>query len=85
MKDILVEKKKGVRITIISFEQYSDYEFIDPATFFIVDGMQNYVYIHTSKREVAQAWVDQEYTKGKYLVKASKLQKGNGKDLTCRG
>lgn len=67
--------EKEIRKTIVTYEQYTDYEFIDPATFFIVDAMQNYVYYHTSKREVAQKAVDEEYGKGRYSVKASKLQK----------
>lgn len=64
------------KITTVSFEQFSNYEFIPPATFFIQNALGEYVFIHTSKRAVAQDWVNEEYGKGRYTVKASKLQKG---------
>jgi len=64
------------RITTVTFEEFSNYEFIPPATFFIQNALGDYVFIHTSKRAVAQEWVDTEYGKGRYTVKASKLQKG---------
>ena len=64
------------KITIVEFEQFSNYEFIPPATFYIQNAMGDYVFIHTSSRAVAQEWVNDEYGKGRYTVKASKLQKG---------
>lgn len=70
---------KELKITTVSYEQYTQYDFIDPATFFIVDAMQNYVYFHTSKREEAQKVCDEHYGKGKYTVKASKIQKTKSK------
>lgn len=64
------------KITTISFKEFSHYEFIPPATFFIQNALGEYVFIHTAKRAVAQEWVDENYGKGRYTVKASKLQKG---------
>lgn len=64
------------RITVVTYEQFSNYEFIPPATFFIQNALGEYIFIHTSKRQVAQEWVNEEYGKGRYNVKASKLQKG---------
>lgn len=64
------------KITVVSFEQFSNYEFIPPATFFIQNALGDYIFIHTSHRAVAQEWVNQEYGKGRYTVKASKIQKG---------
>ena len=70
---------KDIRVSVVTFEEYSDYEYIDPATFFVVDAMQNYVYFHTAKRQLAQEKCDSMYGKGKYIVKASKMQKTKSK------
>ena len=67
--------KKEVKVTIVSFEEFSDYEFQPPATFYIMDCLQNYHFVHTSDRKVAQDWVDETFGKGRYTVKASKIQK----------
>lgn len=69
------DDKKEIRVSVISYEQYTDYEYVEVATWFVVDAMQNYVYFHTSKREAAQAACDERYGKGKYTVKTSKIQK----------
>lgn len=68
-----------IKITVVSFEQYTDYEFIDPATWFVMTATQDYYYFHTSKREVAQAKADELFGKGKYVVKTSKMQKTKSK------
>lgn len=77
------------KITVIDFETFSALDFIPPATFFIQNAMGEYVFIHTAKRQVAQDWVDEEYGKGRYTVKASKLQATKSKlesgGLSCTG
>jgi hypothetical protein len=70
---------KDVQVVVVTYEQYTEYDFIDPATFFVVDAMQNYVYFKTSKRDKAQQKCDELYGKGKYTVKASKIQKTKSK------
>lgn len=67
---------KEIKITVVSFEEFSDYLFQPPATFFVMDSLQNYHFIHTSDRATAQSWVDEEFGKGRYKVVASKIQKG---------
>lgn len=78
-----------LRITTITFKQFADIDFIPPATFFIQNAMGDYIFIHTSKRNVAQAWVDENYGKGRYTVKASKLQATKSKlesgGFSCTG
>lgn len=80
---------KEIRKTVVTYQQYTEYDFIDPATFFIVDAMQNYVYYHTSKRADAQEAVNSDYGKGRYTIKASKLQKTKSSredgGLSCTG
>lgn len=77
------------KITVIDFNTFSSLEFVPPATFFIQNAMGDYVFIHTAKRQVAQDWVDSEYGKGRYTVKASKLQATKSKlesgGLSCTG
>lgn len=68
------DTKKEMRITIVSYEQFSEYTFIPPATFFVMNSLQEYYFFHTSKREEAQAEADNLFGKGKYTVKASKNQ-----------
>ncbi len=77
------------KITTIDFDTFSSLEFMPPATFFIQNAMGEYVFIHTAKRQVAQDWVDETYGKGRYTVKASKLQATKSKlesgGLSCTG
>lgn len=68
-----------IKISVISYEQYTDYDFIDPATYYVVNALQEYVYFHTSKREVAQNKADDMFGKGRYTVKASKIVKTKSK------
>lgn len=64
------------KITEVEYEEFSRWDFIPPATFFIKNALGVYVFIHTSSRATAQAWVDEHYGKGRYTVNASKIQKG---------
>lgn len=68
----------NIKITVVSYQEFAEYDFMPPATFFIMDSMQNYHFIHTRDRKTAQDWVDEHFGKGRYTVKASKIQKGNG-------
>lgn len=66
---------KEVKITVVTYEQYTDYEFVDPATFYVMTGLQEYYYFHTSSRSVAQQKANELFGENKYTVKASKIQK----------
>lgn len=68
-------KKKEIKTTVVTFAEYTEYDFVDPATFLVVDACQNYVYYHTSSRAEAQAAANSTYGHNKYIVKAVKLQK----------
>lgn len=82
-------KKKDPRITVVDYQTFTDYLFNPPATFYIQNAMGEYVFIHTSSRKDAQDYVDATYSAGRYVVKASKLQKTISKsesgELSCRG
>lgn len=80
-----VEKKpKEIKVTVVSYEEFTDYEFQPPSSFFIMNSMQNYIFYHTRSRAAAQQKVDEEFGKGRYKVIASKLEKGSG-EYTVRG
>lgn len=62
----------ATKITKVTFEEFSDIEFMPPSTFYIKDAMGDYIYIHLRSRAKAQEWIDETYGKGKYRVMASK-------------
>ena len=68
-------KKKEVKVSYISYEEYTDYSYIDVATWFIVNALQQYVYFHTSDRAEAQRVCNDMYGVNFYTVKTSKTQK----------
>lgn len=72
------------RISVVGFTEFSEYDFVPPATFFVQNAMGHYIFIHTADRAKAQEWVNSEYGKGRYTVKASKLQKGKPLDENSR-
>ena len=70
---------KELKITTVDYITFIDYEFIPPASFFVMDSLLNYHFIHTSDRKVAQDWCDDYFGKSKYTVKASKEQKSKSR------
>ena len=82
--------KKEVKVTVVPFEEYTEYDFVDLSTFFFKDAMGNRHYVHTSKRAEAQRVAD-EYSgvPGKYKVIATREQKTKSKlesgELSCTG
>lgn len=80
---------KELKITVVDYTTFTDYEFNPPATFYVMDCLQNYHFIHTSDRKIAQDWCDDYFGKSKYTVKASKEQKTKSKsesgELSVRG
>ena len=77
-----------VRVTTVDHEVFTEYDFIAPATFYFKNAMGEYIFLHTSKRAVAQEWIDHNMGSGRYSVVAAKLQSNNKKSeggLSCRG
>lgn len=75
---------------IVPFEQYSQYDFLDPAYYFFKTAMGDRVYIKTSDRRLAQEVADEwSGIKGKYTVIAAKTSKTKSRresgELSCRG
>lgn len=78
-----------IKVTQVSYTEFTEYEFNPPATFYVMDSLQNYTFIHTSQRAVAQEVVDEIYGKGRYTIKAAKQQKTKPRtesgQFTCTG
>lgn len=72
-------KVDKIKVTQVSFEEFTDYLFNPPSTFYVMDSLQNYTFIHTSQRAVAQEVVDEIYGKGRYTIRAAKQQKTKSK------
>lgn len=82
----MTEPKTEQKITVMTYEEVSVFGFEAPATFFIVNALGQYIFIHTRDRAKAQKYVDSEYGKGKYTVKTAKMaQKSGAGDVTARG
>jgi len=73
---------KLIETARISYNEFTSPDFNNPAKWFILDALGDYVFIKTRKREVAQQWVDSEYGCGKYRV-SSYTQSASG-EITAR-
>lgn len=81
---------KELKVTVVSFEEFTDIDFTPPSTFYYKNALGDLVFLHTSSRQVAQDYVDNTTgIKGKYKVIASKLQKTKSKqengEVSVRG
>lgn len=73
----MTEKKpKELKVTTVSFEDFTAYDYICQAAFYFKDALGQIHMLHSSKREECQEWVDDNYPpKGKYKIIASREQK----------
>lgn len=83
------KRPKEMKVTVVDYETFTDYEFIPVSTFFVRGATGDYYFFHTSKRAEAQKQADEMFGKGKYTVVASKLQREKPKSesgaLSCTG
>ena len=63
------------KITVISFEEFSDDDFKKPSNYFIRSAMGDYYFFHTRDRSVSQVWCNELFGVGQYTVNASKMSK----------
>lgn len=75
---------KGVKTSVVDFEDFNDLDFVSPSRWFIFNSMNEYLFIHVRDRQVAQDYVDEEYGKGRYKIRTVKVIKSK-KDLTVSG
>ena len=65
-------KKKEIAVVVVSFSEYTSYDFIEPWRFFSMSAMQDYYFYKTSDRKLAQDKCDEIFGAGRYTVKTSK-------------
>ena len=66
-------KKKLPKTVSFNFEEFTDMSFQPPAKFFIMTAMQEYVFVRTRSRALAQETIDSIYGAGRYKVKAATI------------
>lgn len=73
-----------VKITEVSFGEFTDIEFKPPSSFYIRDCLGVYNFFHTKDRSLAQETVNSIYGVGHYTVIAAKIIKSKG-ELSVTG
>lgn len=74
-----VKKVKPMVTVNVTFEQFSEWDFLPPGSYYIRNAIGDYVFIKTSDRVAAQKYIDENYGKGKYRVIPSKDDKGKSR------
>lgn len=75
---------KDIRITVVPYSEIQENEdFRPPSSFYFVSAVGDWIFVHVRARADAIKYVKDEWG-GKYDVRASRLQKGNG-NITCKG
>lgn len=82
--------EKQIETVAVPYEQFSDYDFIAPCSFFIRIASGEYIFYKTSSRVKAQAQIDVDFPpKGKYTaipVKTTKTKpRTESGQFTCTG
>jgi hypothetical protein len=69
----------------VTFAEFTDDDFKPPATYYFKCGLGFFNFLKGKDRLVLQAWVDEEYGKGKYKLNAAKQGKGGRENCTAYG
>lgn len=81
--------EKKIKTVIVSLDEFSEWDFVPPGSFYIRNALGDYVFLKTSKRKDAQDFINDEYGKGKYAVIPAKIQKTESRlesgGLSCTG
>ena len=69
VSDTKAAKKKELKVTEVSFEDFTAIDFVPPSSFYFKTALGTLLFISTLDRNLAQAWCD-EYSglKGKYKI-----------------
>lgn len=70
---------KELKITEVSYEEFTDIDFIPPSNWFFKDALGNFIFCHTSKREVVQEYINENYGVNKYKPIPTKDMKTKSK------
>ena len=66
---------KKIQTVEVSYEEFSEWDFMPPGSFYIRNAMGDYTFLKTSDRKAAQDAVNEIYGKGRYTVVAAKVEK----------
>lgn len=71
-----MSEKKEIISVIVSYEEFTSYDHVPVGNFYFKNALGDIIYLKTSQRELAQAWID-EYAgvKNKYVAIPSKVFK----------
>lgn len=72
-------KVKEIEVVIVSFADYTAYDFVEPGTYFSVSAMQDYYFYKTSDRKAAQDKCDEIFGPSRYVVKTGKTIKSKSR------
>lgn len=75
----MAAKEKDIEVVIVSYQDYTSYEFIEPGSYFVMSASQEYYFFKTSDRSKAQAKCDSIFSPGFYTVKTSKSVKSKSR------
>lgn len=64
-----------IKTVVVTYEQFSDYLFNPPGSFFVRMATGDYMFFKSSNRAKCQAISDEYFGKGKYAVVAAKQVK----------
>lgn len=80
---------KTVKTVVVSYEQFSEWDFLPPGSFYIRVATGDYLFLKTSDRKAAQQYVNNEFGSGKYTAVPAKVQKTVSRlesgGLSCTG
>ena len=79
-----IKDKKDIETVSVDYSEFNSPDFKNPSKFFIMNALGEYVFYKTSKRQVAQEAVDNEYGVGKYRVTNYSFNTGSNKEITAR-
>ena len=82
-------KKKEVATVLVSYEEFIDYNFVHPGSFYVRMATGDFIFFKTSDRKEAQQEIVKMVGKGRYTAIPSKTQKTKSKlesgGLSCTG
>lgn len=70
---------KEIKVSVVPFEVYTEYDYIDVGNFYILSATGDRYYFHTSDREAAQRTCNDMFGLNHYIVKTSKIMKTKSK------
>lgn len=65
-------KEKDIEVIIVSFADYTSYDFVEPGMFFVMSSMQDYYFFKTADRAKAQQKCNEIFGENFFIVKTSR-------------